>query len=303
MSFTESFYSYLLHQKKYSANTVAAYKNDIESFGEYLKREYEGMSIEEVEDTIARSWFATLMEDGLKAISIKRKKASLTAYFKYLLKQGKVSRNPVKNITTPKPEKRLPSFVPESKIKELFSVDFFEISEYSDLRNRMILETLYLTGMRVSELTSLRDSSFDFSNNQLKVIGKRDKERLIPVLNIYKKMTEHYLEIRNTHFYGHITEDSFFLTEKGKKICRKFAYRVIFSYLSSVTSMKKKSPHVMRHTFATHLLNEGAEINAIKDILGHTSLAATQIYTHNTIEKLKRVYNDAHPHNQKRRKL
>jgi integrase/recombinase XerC len=166
----------------------------------------------------------------------------------------------------------------------------------------MIIETLYMTGMRVSELVSLTDNSFDIPNNRIKVLGKRNKERFIPLHSKFSEMIHHYIILRNKNFDDILTDSSFFLTNKGQKIYRKFAYRVIFSYLSGITSMKKKSPHVMRHTFATHLLNEGADINAIKDILGHTSLAATQFYTHNTIEQLKNVYKKTHPKSQKRRK-
>ena len=298
---TETFCSYLLHQKKYSHNTVEAYRRDLTEFESYLNLFYNGTTLNQCDDMIIRSWFAQLMEKGIKATSIKRKKAALTSFYKYLLKHNQIKKIPGKTVNTPKAEKRLPAFIPETKMDELFETDFFSITDYEDLRNRMILETFYATGIRVSELVSLTNLSFDIQKQHIKVVGKRNKERLVPLHPLYMKMIEHYNKIKNTTFANTDTEDSFFLTKKGKKIYRKFAYRVIFSYLSSVTSMKKKSPHVMRHTFATHLLNEGAEINAIKDMMGHTSLAATQLYTHNTIEKLKTVYKKAHPQSQKRR--
>jgi len=303
MQFTEQFYSYLLHQKKYSVHTVDAYKNDLESFTLFLGDTYEGFPVVQADEQMIRSWLASLMEKGIKPSSIKRKKASLTTFFKYCLKLGIIKKIPTKLIKTPKPEKRLPVFITENKIKLLFTADFFEIKDYNDLLSRMILETLYATGLRVSELVSLKDASFDLNIEHIKVLGKQNKERLIPIHRNFIQMIRQFISVRNLATDGIDTDDSFFLTIKGKKINRKFAYRVIFSYLSTITSMKKKSPHIMRHTFATHMLNEGADINAIKDMLGHSSLAATQFYTHNTIDQLKNVYKNAHPKSLKRRKL
>ncbi len=302
MSSNQDFYNYLLHQKKYSLNTAEAYRRDLTEFETYLSMKYSDITPEGATETIIRSWFAQLMESGLKPSSIKRKKASLTTYYRFLFKTGIIRKIPSRNIRTPKPEKRLPVFVPESKMMELFETDFFEITDYEDLRNRTILETFYATGIRVSELVELKNTSFDLTGMKVKVLGKRNKERIIPLHPLFIKMLEQYNKIKLKTFEGTKTDEAWFLTKKGKKIYRKLAYRVIFSYLSSVTSMMKKSPHVMRHTFATHLLNEGAEINAIKSFLGHTSLAATQLYTHNTIEKLKTVYKNTHPQSQKRRK-
>jgi integrase/recombinase XerC len=299
----EDFYAYLLHRKKYSPHTVEAYQRDITAFQEYLNVIYDEIAIEKADDGMIRSWLASLMESGLKATSIKRKKAALTTYFKYLLRNGVLEKIPGRHLRTPKTERSLPAFVPVSQMIRLFETDFYHIDNYEDLRNRMILETLYVTGIRVSELVSLKDKSFDLQNEHVKVMGKRKKERIIPVHRMFSQMVEHYVQFRNNTFASVDTDDSFFLTKKGKKIYREFAYRVIFSYLSSVTSMKKKSPHVMRHSFATHLLNEGSDINALKDMLGHSSLAATQFYTHNTIEQLKTVYKKTHPKSQKRRKL
>lgn len=302
MSSTEAFYAYLLHQKNYSIHTVNAYRRDLLAFEEYLNSNYENIPIEDADDQIIRSWLASLMENGLKATSIKRKKAALTTLFKFFIRQGIVKNIPTRGIRTPKPEKRLPAFIPESRMLRLFETDFFSIEDFEDLCQRMILETLYATGMRVSELVSLSDMSFDLNNGNIKVMGKRNKERLIPIHQDFQHMIRHYLNIREKAFGSKDGGNWFFLTKLGKKIYRKFVYRVIFSYLSTVTSMKKKGPHVLRHTFATHLLNEGADINAIKDMLGHSSLAATQFYTHNTIEQLKNVYKNTHPKSQKRRK-
>jgi len=299
---TEAFYSYLLHQKKYSPNTVDAYKRDIHAFQEYLNNTYSGIAVEQADEFMIRSWLAGLMESGMKPSSIKRKKAALTTFYKYCLKHQILTKIPSRQVITPRPGKRLPVFIPETGIVRLFETNFFDLKEYEDVRNRMMIETLYITGMRVSELVALTDESFDIPNNRMKVLGKRNKERLIPLHRKFSEMIHHYIMLRNKNFEDVLTDHSFFLTNKGKKIYRKFAYRVIISYLSGITSMKKKSPHVMRHTFATHLLNQGADINAIKDILGHTSLAATQFYTHNTIEQLKTVYKKTHPKSQKRRK-
>lgn len=299
----EDYYKYLLHQKKYSVLTVDAYRNDIHSFHTFLKHHYDAIPLEEVTDFIIRSWFSDMIDQGMKPSSIKRKKAALTSMYRYLMKQGIIQKNPCRYVSTPKSGKRLPVFVPEIKLRVLFETDIFLLTDYEDLRNRMILETLYVTGMRVSELTSLTDQSFDISNAICKVLGKRNKERNIPIHPLFIEMINHYTKLRKKTFAEKDVENSFFLTKNGKKLYRRLAYRIVFSYLSSITFMKKKSPHVMRHTFATHMLNEGAEINAIKDILGHASLAATQLYTHNTIDKLKSIYKNSHPQSQKRRKL
>ncbi len=302
MSSTEDFFTYLIHQKKYSLNTVQSYQRDITAFQEYLNSHYDGISIEKANEQIIRSWFVLMMEKGMKASTIKRKKAAVTTLFKYLIRQGIVRTIPTRTVRTPKTEQKLPVFIPEKKLQKLFEEDFYSIQNYEDLCNRMILETFYATGIRVSELVTLTNQSFDLSNGHIKVFGKRSKERLIPIHADFLNMIQYFMQVKENHFSTANVEDRFFLTQTGKKIYRKFVYRVIFSYLSTVTSQNKKSPHVIRHTFATHLLNEGADINAIKEILGHSSLAATQIYTHNTIEQLKNVYKKTHPKSQTRRK-
>jgi integrase/recombinase XerC len=299
----DDFYAYLFHQKKYSEHTVGAYQRDIREFEDYLRETYGLSTVTEADDPMIRSWLASLMEKGLRATSIKRKKASINSFYRFLLKSGKIKKIPGRYVKTPKTDRPLPAFIPTRQLNQLFETDFFEIRKFEDLQNRMIVETFYATGIRVSELVSLKDSSFDTENKSLKVLGKRKKERIIPIHRIFCDMIHHFIQTRNKEFIQVKTDDSFFLTKKGKNIYRKLAYRVIISYLSSVTSMKKKSPHVMRHTFATHLLNEGSDINALKDMLGHSSLAATQFYTHNTIEQLKNVYKNTHPKSQKRRKL
>lgn len=292
------FLHYLLHEKNYSTLTIDAYKRDITDFIEFINNRFDITNISDLRSEHIRSWFAYLVDQSYEPSSIKRKKATIATFYKFLLKNKIVSQNPVKFTKIPRQPKKLPVFIPEQYMDVLFEKDFFQIKDYSKLRDRMIIETLYATGMRVSELIQLTDDSFDLNGSYVRVIGKGNKERLIPLLIPFKNMITHYQNVRNNFFNNQKTDNAFFLTNKGKKIYRRLVYRIIFLYLSNKISLSKKSPHVMRHSFATHLLNKGADLNTIKELLGHSSLAATQIYTHNTIEKLKKVYNRAHPKSQ-----
>ena len=301
MLYHNNFIEYISFEKRYSEKTIEAYKNDLKSFQEYLQDEYEIDSFVGIDDSIIRSWFAFLIDVGYKETSLKRKKACLSSFYKYLCKIGITNKNSVKDIKIPKLPQRLPVFLTEEQINLLFEKDIYSLTSYDDILHRMILETFYAIGIRVSELIELKNSSFNYEMKTLKVIGKKNKERIIPLLPDFQGMLDFYNKCKEKTFDSNNPYDYYFLNKKGKKLYRVFVYRIIFSYLSKIVTLNKRSPHVMRHTFATHMLNNGAEINAIKELLGHKSLAATQLYTHNTIDKLKKVYNQSHPQSKKRR--
>lgn len=287
----QSFLQYIRFEKRFSPHTVKAYQSDLEQFAAYLKETYEISEAAGVIHPMIRSWMVQLMEKGITSRSINRKLTTLKTYFRFLLRKEEIKVNPMLKVIAPKTSKRLPVFVDQSKMDVLFSGDSFG-KDFGDLRDRLVLEFLYSTGMRLSELIGLRDESIDQYLCQLKVIGKRNKERIIPFTNKLKDAIREYLEERNKKFSG---TPAFFLTDSGKAMYPKFVYRIVTRRLSLVTTLARKSPHILRHTFATHMLSNGADINSVKELLGHANLSATQVYTHNTIEKLKKVYKQAHP--------
>jgi integrase/recombinase XerC len=234
------------------------------------------------------------MENKISARSVNRKITTLKSYFRFLVKEGLIQENPMSRVIAPKTSQRLPVFVEQDSMKILFEeVDFGE--GYPAERDRLIMELFYATGMRLSELINLKDIDLDLFKNILKVTGKRNKQRIIPFTNNLAGKLRHYHEIKKQEFPGEGQESLLFLTNKGEKLYPKMVYRMVHRYLNQVTTISKRSPHIIRHTFATHMLNNGADLNAIKEILGHANLAATQVYTHNTIEKLKSIYKQAHP--------
>jgi integrase/recombinase XerC len=249
-----------------------------------------------------RSWLASLIEEKTSPRSINRKLSTLKSFYKFLLKEGVLIVNPMRKIISLKTSKTLPVFVEKNKMEMLFEKTDFG-SGFPALRDRMILEILYATGMRLSELVNLKETDIDFHQSELKVLGKRNKERLIPFSNKFAELLKTYLREKMTWLENDgsvkssFTEEDcwFILINNGKKAYPGFIYKTVTKYLSQVTTLQKTSPHVLRHTFATHLLNNGAELNAVKELLGHASLSATQVYTHNTIEKLKKIYKQAHP--------
>jgi len=288
----ERFIQYIKFEKRFSPHTIVAYENDLQQFFTYLKVTYELDDIQAVNHSMIRSWMVSMMEAKISARSINRKITTLKSYYKFLLQSGTVKVNPMLKIQSPKTSKRLPVFVDEQKMDLLFDhVDFGE--GYEAERDKLILEIFYATGMRLSELVNLKDKDIDLVNCQIKVLGKRNKERIIPFTNVLGRMIADYLEKKKENFSQNINH--LFVTEKGKPIYQKLVYRIVTHRLGQVTTLDKKSPHVLRHTFATHMLNHGADINSIKEMLGHANLSATQVYTHNTIEKLKKVYKQAHP--------
>ncbi len=293
MKYQELFLNYIQFEKRYSPNTIIAYKKDLEQFFSFLLSDYQTEDIQSINHLIIRSWLVKLMEAKINPKSVNRKITTLKTFFKFLIKEEAIVINPMSKIISPKTSKRLPVFVEKEKMDLLFdNIEFKD--NYIDQRNMLIIELFYATGMRLSELVNLKVSDVDIHNCNIKVLGKRNKERIIPISNKVKDTCLKYIHYRNT-FFPETQESNFFLKEDGKKIYQKLVYRIVNYYLSIVTTIDKKSPHILRHTFATHMLDNGADLNAIKEILGHANLSATQVYTHNTIEKLKNIYKQAHP--------
>ena len=288
----DKFIDHILYEKRYSPHTIAAYSNDLDQFVSFCKETYNVSSEKDIDHFIIRSWIIALSEEGTSSRSINRKLSSLKSYYRFLLKEGFIDANPMQKITAPKSRKNLPVFIEEDKINFLFDeVNFGE--GFTGIRDRLILELLYATGMRLSELVNLKEADLDLANQTIKVIGKRNKERLIPIIQHLIVLFINYLEIKHQQYDNNFVY--LFVTNRGEPIYHKMVYRIVNNYLSQVTTKTKKSPHVLRHTFATHMLNHGADLNAIKEILGHANLSATQVYTHNTIDKLKDIYKQAHP--------
>ncbi len=293
MKYKESFIKYLQFEKRYSLNTIHAYNSDLTQFFQFTADHYGHQDIHNIDHKGVRNWIIFLMDSNISARSVNRKITTLKTFFKYLMREGIVQSSPMDKILSPRQSKKLPEFVELEKMNEL--LDHHEFGDdFSGMRNRLIIELLYATGMRRAELIQLTDSDFDLRNLNVKVLGKRNKERVIPFTRELKQNIELYIKARND-FFGTTDPDYFFLTDRGGKLYEKLVYRVVKSHLELVTTIEKKSPHILRHTFATHMLNRGADLNAIKELLGHANLSATQIYTHNTFEKLKQIYKQAHP--------
>ena len=293
--FLEQFLKYLKFQKRYSHHTVTAYENDILQFSTFLSSIEQNFSTANHQSV--RAWIVNLMDDGLESKSVNRKISSLRSFYKYLLKEDIVSKNPIVRVQTPKVAKKLPAFVSEEKLNALLNNNTFT-NEFESVRDKLILELLFGTGIRLNELLQLKTNDVYLSEKTLKVLGKRNKERIIPLLPVIVDEIKDYLEQRNT-LETIVDTENLFLMLKGVKLNETFVYRIINDYFSTVSEKVKKSPHILRHTFATHLLNNGADINSVKELLGHSSLASTQVYTHNSLAELKKVYKNAHPRNNK----
>jgi integrase/recombinase XerC len=286
----ETFLKYLQYEKRYSPHTVLAYSTDLKQFSTFIKSEFEDRC-ENANYGMIRSWIISLSEANTDARSINRKIACLRSYFKFLRKQSVITKDPVLRIKILKVKKKLPHFVTESDMTAVLDNEKVN-NEFEELRNVVIVELLYGTGVRLSELIHLKDSSINFHDQSLKVLGKRNKERIIPFSDPLVSLLERYRGVRNREI-GNDTP-YFLVTSKGKKLYPVMVNRIVKKKLAAA-GVEKKSPHVLRHSYATHLLNKGAEINAVKELLGHSSLAATQVYTHNTMEKLKKIFDQAHP--------
>lgn len=287
-----SFLEYLRAERRSSVHTLTSYRTDLDQFAAYLGVTYGIDDLAEVQTLHVRSWLASLRESGISARSIQRKRSGLSTFYKYMRREGKVDRDPVSRTRSPKSEKRLPVFADQSSMDRM--IEGMEwTDDFRGKRDCLMLTLLYESGIRLSELIGLKTSDLDFEKKVFRVLGKRNKERVLPLLEKTIEQLGAYLQERGKA-YGHEVPE-LLLTDSGSKLYPKFVYRKVNSYLGRVSTLDKRSPHVLRHTFATHMLNNGAQLNTVKELLGHASLAATQVYTHNTIEKLKRVHSDNHP--------
>lgn len=288
-----AFEKYILHEKRYSLHTVTAYLKDLAQFSEFLIKQYGLSALHSVKRDHIRSWVVELVNEKLTPRTINRKISTLKTFYRMLLMEGKVAANPASSVTLPKIRKKLPVFVEREKTESLFSADHFS-NDFEGQRDRLVLELLYTTGMRLSELITIKNTDINYHKQEVRVLGKRNKERIIPLMSKTIEQIEVYKGLKLVAFESGKSA-TLLVTNKGQNLYPKFVYRLVNNYLSQVTTQTKKSPHVLRHTFATHMLNNGAELNAIKEILGHVSLAATQVYTHNNIDQLKAIHEQAHP--------
>lgn len=291
----QDFIDYLQYEKRVSPHTVTAYEHDMSQFFSFLQEKLEINQLPDVHTEDIRAWIISLLEDeSLQAKSVNRKISAVRAFYRYKLKIKELSTNPTLSIHAPKIPKKLPQYVDAKDMEHLFSDVPFEES-FEGLRDRTILELFYATGMRLSELLNIKTQDVHLQDNTIKVLGKRNKERLVPFGNKLSELLTIYLGYLEKKFVEGTKNNYIFVTANGEQLYPKAVYRIVRKYLDMVTTIDKRSPHVIRHTFATHMLNNGADLNAIKTILGHSSLASTQVYTHNSIEQLKSIYNQAHP--------
>ncbi|WP_462251095.1 tyrosine-type recombinase/integrase [Ferruginibacter sp.] len=289
----QHFVEYLKFQKRYSQHTIISYQTDLVAFFDFIELTFGNTALPDIKATFIRTWLAKLKEGGMEAKSINRKISTLKSFFKYQLKEESITVSPMGTVVSLKLNKRLPQFVEKEDINTLFShVEFPD--DWQGKTDRILLQLLYNTGIRQAELVSLKENQVDAYKNSIKVLGKGNKERIIPVSNELMSFLKDYVAEKRKVFEKY-DADILLINEKGKKLYPKYVYNAVKKYLTKITTISKKSPHVLRHTFATHLMNNGADLNAVKELLGHSSLAATQIYTHNSIEKLKDIHKKAHP--------
>lgn len=285
------FQNYLESEKRFSNHTVLAYTNDLNQFFNFLESNYEISSIQEISHRMIRNWLVHLLESGVSNNSVNRKLSTLKTYYRFILLSEISDVDPTVKVIAPKMKKRLPEFVDQVSMDKLMNQEMFS-DDFEGVRDQAIMEFLYQTGVRVSEMLSLKVLDVQNRNTFVKVLGKRNKERFIPLTTELDQLLTKYIDIRNKQVS---TSDSLFITARGKSAYPKLIYGVVNKYLGIISTINKKSPHVLRHTFATHMLNNGADLNTIKELLGHANLSATQVYTHNSFEKLKTIYNQAHP--------
>ncbi|WP_439132590.1 tyrosine-type recombinase/integrase [Polaribacter sp.] len=290
-----SFLEYISLEKKYSVHTITAYKNDLISFQDFLITECNQEDLLNVNYSQVRSWIVSLVDLKISNRSINRKVSTLKSFYKFLQKTHQVKVNPLSKHKSLKVKQKVQVPFNLNEINDVIN-SVQEYNDFTTVRNKLIVELFYATGIRRSELINIKEKDVDLSNKTIKVLGKRNKERFVPLLMPVLQTLKHYLEIKKQIS---INIEELFITEKGNKIYETLVYRIINSYFSKVSTKEKKSPHILRHSFATHLLNEGADLNSVKELLGHSSLASTQVYTHNSLDAIKKVYNQAHPRSNK----
>ncbi|MCS6820827.1 MAG: tyrosine-type recombinase/integrase [Microscillaceae bacterium] len=289
----ERFLQYIQYEKRYSQHTITAYLTDLCQFEKFLQKEFQITNLCEVDFFQIRAWIASLSEAKNTAVSINRKIATLKSFYKFLLRNGEITKNPTARIRRLKVGRRIPTFIEENKLNHLLEETHFS-EDYEGQRNRVVLEVLYGTGIRLSELIHLKEQDIDFYNQQIKVLGKRNKERIVPITAPLAKLLQKFIALKKQ--LPLIAECPYLVcTKDGKQSYPMLIYKIVKKYLGLVTTQAKRSPHVLRHSFATHLLNRGADLNAVKELLGHESLATTQVYTHNSLEKIRTIFNRAHP--------
>lgn len=292
MSYRESFLKYLKFEKRCSDHTIVAYRKDISQFEDFALQVAGDFDVLKVDSKLIRNWVVEMMDHKTAAKTVTRKITSLKSFYKYLLRQELITVSPVDAVITPKVPKRLPVFVDENSLHHLLDDGYFQTG-FEGVRDKLMVSLFYGTGIRLSELINLKDEQIFLKEFQIRVLGKNNKERIVPYPRSLNPLFEEYILLRNATF-GDGAKD-YFLTAKGEKVYEKLVYRAVKKSLAWVTTLEKKSPHVLRHSFATHLLNRGADLNAVKELLGHSNLAATQIYTHTTTDKLQSIYKQAHP--------
>jgi integrase/recombinase XerC len=293
--FLERFIQYIQFEKRYSPHTVAAYQSDIHQFFEFLKANGDAVTHpDEITYQSIRGWMVHLMDDALTARSVNRKIASLRKYFRFLQREGIILSNPVAKVQSPKPVKHLPVVVEEERLTQLLDSDEIFTADFGGQRDKLIIEMLFGTGIRLAELVGLKEADIDFYESTLKVLGKRNKERIVPLNHELRHLLDNYVALKKNQNFGN-NSVTLIVTDKGANAYPKLIYLIVQKYLSNISTHSKRSPHVLRHTFATSLLNNGADLNAIKELLGHANLSATQVYTHNSVERLKSIYKQAHP--------
>ena len=291
----QPYQDYLVKEKNYSPLTVQAYVSDVQAFQIYLNDFHDNIILEEVSYSQIRSWIVVLIENNISATSVNRKVSSLKSFYKFLLKTKQISVNPLLKHKSLKTAKKVQIPFSEKELQDVFEFNSYS-NDFEGIRNQLIIELFYTTGIRRAEMINLAMNNVDTAQKTIKVIGKRNKERIIPLLNCTIELIEAYKHERN-HLEGVNQKEMLILSKNGNKVSESFVYRLINEYFSTVSQKTKKSPHVLRHSFATHLLNNGADLNSVKELLGHASLSSTQIYTHSSLAELKKVYQEAHPRN------
>jgi integrase/recombinase XerC len=289
----KEFVNYLSIEKRFSGYTVRAYNDDIFRFSVFLKTHKNNDDVILASQAEVRDWIIYLVNEGCSPRTLRRKVASLSAFYNFFIRKDKIKVNPAVGLVLPKLNKKLPEFIKESAIEDLLDNNLFT-DDFPGVRDKFVIELLYATGIRLSELVNLKQSDIDLYKGEMRVLGKRNKERIIPMTQNIVRLMKEYTEVRNNFFHQN-TSDYLIVTDKGLQIYPRMIQRLVKKYLTLTTTMEKKNPHMLRHTFATHMLNNGADLNAVKELLGHANLAATEIYTHNTYEKLKSIYKQAHP--------